>query len=158
MTVLTGTVTVNAAFLQEIKEDNRQLRRLFSDADQILTQFNGDHADWRQLHITLEDLCDQLAMHFALEEAYGYFDDAIDVAPRLSEHAEALRREHAHLFANICELSQAVDRLMRQPSSARSFKSIELRFVSFRQQLQAHEARENELILQSLDDDLGVGD
>ena len=29
-------------------------------------------------------------MHFALEEAYGYFEDAVSVAPKLCEEAEEL--------------------------------------------------------------------
>ena len=84
------TLTINAAFLHEIKEDNRELRHLLDDccgAAGAAASGGSRIAAGGQL---LGKLRDQLAMHFSLEEAYGYFDDAIDVAPRLSRQAECL--------------------------------------------------------------------
>ena len=40
-------------------------------------------------------------MHFALEDAYGYFEDAVAEAPRLSDMAEQLHSEHDGLFLEI---------------------------------------------------------
>jgi hypothetical protein len=49
----------------------------------------------RRLVNLLEALCDQSALHFSLEEAYGYFEDANHVAPQLGEQAETLTRHEA---------------------------------------------------------------
>ncbi len=158
MAVLTRTITVNAAFLQEIKEDNRELRRLIQYASDLLaTSTTGPNA-MRDAANMLAELRDQFAMHFSLEEAYGYFDDAIDVEPRLSEKAESLRLEHETLFLEICEVVEQAERLLYHEPSAQTLKRIEARFMAFRHRFQSHETREEDLIMQSLDDDIGVGD
>src|SRR5262245_61954266 len=95
MTVITttGTVTVNAAFLQEIKEVNQELWSLLADLrHRCQRPIAPGHC--RLLIDKLCQLRDQLALHFSLEEAYGYFEDPVEVAPQLSRQAEMLRSEH----------------------------------------------------------------
>ena len=157
-TVSTRTVAVNAAFFQEIKEDNRELRRLLGAVGEMFSLPESDRVPAKELVDLLEELRDQFTMHFTLEEAYGYFDDAVDIAPRLSEQADSLRSEHEALFRNICDLVEEAERLLYHEPPFHSIKTIALRFVSFRHQFHDHEDREEELILQSLDDDIGVGD
>ena len=82
MTTAQRTLTINAAFLQEIKDDNRELKQLLDDCAERLAHASTGHVDPKRLVGSLARLRDQVALHFALEEAYGYFDDAIDVAPR----------------------------------------------------------------------------
>ncbi|CAN0480488.1 unnamed protein product, partial [Hapterophycus canaliculatus] len=53
------------------------------------------------------DLRDQLALHFGLEEAYGYFDLAIDSDAELSICANTLRSQHAGLFEEARHLAEA---------------------------------------------------
>jgi iron-sulfur cluster repair protein YtfE (RIC family) len=149
-------LSVNAAFLKDIKDDSRDLKHLM---DRILPlakhpQTASNH--WRELSGLFADLRDQLALHFALEEAYGYFDDALISAPRLSVMAEALRGQHSRLFERIrgladksCEVSadspEKVARLLND-------------FQHFREELEHHEEEELKLILDALENDLGVGD
>src|SRR5262245_66597264 len=112
MTTLTATVTLNAAFFQEIKEDNQRLQELHRELREIF------HAD-RPLGVSrftiidlLAELRDHLATHFALEEAFGYFDYPVDAAPHLSEEAETLRGQHSDLFVEVCHgADTAVDLL-----------------------------------------------
>jgi len=64
----TRTVTVNAAFLQEIKEVNQDLWRLLADVRRMCdTPATIDSAP-RRFFGLVEELRDQLALHFALEE------------------------------------------------------------------------------------------
>src|SRR5262245_65894974 len=105
MTVLTGaaTVTVNAAFLQEIKEVNQELWMLQAD---LRHRFQRPVAPGH-CRFLVDKLCllrDQLALHFSLEEAYGYFDDPVDVAPQLSRAADRLRSAHKGLYLAVCGL------------------------------------------------------
>ena len=102
--------TPNVAFLQEIKEDNQRLRDLLRDAAQILSL--PRHVRKLDLVKLLRELCDQLAMHFALENALGYLDDALEIAPRLSRRAKALRNEHDALFADFCEIVDEAEGLL----------------------------------------------
>jgi hypothetical protein len=98
-------------------------------------------------------------MHFALENALGYLDDALEVAPRLDRRAKALRNEHEVLFADFCEIVDEAEALLDiQPKPRRSVTRVAVLFFDFQARLQAHEAREVELILEAFDDDVGCGD
>jgi hypothetical protein len=156
--VATSTVTVNAAFLQEIKEVNQELYQLLDRGQRICLLPEPSAGTGRDLTDLLAELRDQLALHFALEEAYGYFEDPVFVAPRLSELAGELRAQHRELYLEMADLVDLVDRLSYRGRLAGQWSRVGERFLRFHGRLQAHEGRENELILQAYDDDLGVGD
>jgi hypothetical protein len=158
MLVAARTVGVNAAFLQEIKEDNVELRQLLQQlAGELLTRRPRTH-DPRQLLELLGRLRDQLAIHFSLEEAFGYFDDAVDVAPQLSEKTAQLRAEHDLFFRDICRLCDFVEQVRYEDTPAYSVRQIASRFSAFNDAFEQHEARERELIMDAFEDDIGVGD
>ncbi|MEZ6131277.1 MAG: hypothetical protein R3C59_21590 [Planctomycetaceae bacterium] len=69
MLTATHTVTVNAAFLQEIKDDDEQLRTLLEQTRQACKSLSYLDISASRLASLLAELRDQLAMHFALEEA-----------------------------------------------------------------------------------------
>jgi hypothetical protein len=151
MTVITttGTVTVNAAFLQEIKEVNQELWSLLADLR---------HRCQRLLIDKLCQLRDQLALHFSLEEAYGYFEDPVEVAPQLSRQAEILRSEHKELYLDFCDLVERAERMFYDEQHAALALWIGREFLDLDQRLRNHEERENELIMDAYDGDIGVGD
>src|SRR5687768_9654604 len=107
MTVLTstGTVTVNAAFLEEIKEVNQELWQLLGDL-RHRCQRPVAPGHCRLLIDKLCQLRDQLALHFALEEAYGYFENPVEVAPQLSRAAGRLLEEHKTLYLDFCDIAE----------------------------------------------------
>jgi hypothetical protein len=154
----TSTVTINAAFLQEIKEVNEDLWKLLDDVKRLCTDAQGVQQQGRRVVELLAELRDQLAMHFALEEAYGYFVDPVHVAPQLSVTATALRDEHAVLYAGIRDLADEVDELQRAGTLPKNAPRVVERFRDYYDQFQRHENRENELILEAYDSDIGVGD
>lgn len=154
MSIITRTVTINAAFLQEIKEDNQRLREIFC-------MLRDKETPWRltvrELAELVAQLRDQLATHFALEEAFGYFEHPVRVAPHLGEKAEELISEHESLYAAACELAETGDRYSRH-SGEHHARQMWSQFKEFDAMFQRHESRENELIMQAFTDDLGVGD
>lgn len=158
MEVKLATLGINAAFLREIKEDHRELRRLLDETVNLLSRASRARMPTQRIMLLLESLRDQFALHFSLEEAFGYFEDAISVAPRLSTRADRLRGEHRTLFVEICDVVDEAERLLRGDGSPHTVRKIALKFVAFHHQYQAHEAAENDLILEALDDDIGVGD
>jgi len=91
----TRQVVVNAAFLKDIKDDSRDLKVLMDRIQLVSYPLPTAINHWPELIRLFGDLRDQLAMHFSLEEAYGYFDDAIVTAPQLSVTAECLRSQHS---------------------------------------------------------------
>jgi len=158
MLLATHTVTVNAAFLQEIKQDNVELRDLLQTISGRLLRRRPRVSDARDLVELLVRLRDQLAMHFALEEAFGYFENAVDIAPRLCERAAELRTEHDLFFRDICGMCEQAEQLLYHEASPRTLRQVATRYAAFYDGLQQHEARENELIMEAFDDDIGVGD
>jgi hypothetical protein len=159
MTVITstGTVTVNAAFLQEIKEVNQELWILLRDLrHRCQRPIAPGHC--RLLIDKLCQLRDQLALHFSLEEAYGYFDDPLDVAPQLGLQAERLRAEHKDLYLDLCDLVDRAERMFYDEQHAALALWIGPEFLELDQRLRDHEDRENELITEAYDGDIGVGD
>ncbi|HEX3998704.1 MAG TPA: hemerythrin domain-containing protein [Pirellulales bacterium] len=151
------TLTINAAFLQEIKEDNRELRQLLEETGGLLARPHEAGIELRRVARLLGKLRDQLAMHFSLEEAYGYFDDGIDVAPRLSRRAEALRSQHPRLFVALCDLVEEAEQLVyhERPLGAGDLASG---FARFHRQFQQHEAEEISLVVQMFNEEIGGGD
>lgn len=158
MATAMGTVTINAAFLLEIKEDNQELRQLLEHAVDALCKPDRIFTPPKKLAELLGQLRDQLAMHFTLEEAFGYFEDAVAVAPRLGRQADTLRGEHKDLFLELCNIVEYAERLQYGESPASAVSRIGDRFSVFHRRFRNHEDRENQLILESLNDDLGVGD
>ena len=156
--ISTTTVTVNAAFLQEIKQVNEELWQTLKEVRQRAESQVLQRADaWRFLH-QLAQLRDQLAFHFTLEEAYGYFEDPIDVAPRLCRQANQLRSEHRELYLMVVDLGEASELLTQRNRISGTVMTAVKQFQAFDERLHRHESLENELIMQEYGDDIGVGD
>ncbi len=149
-------VTINAAFLQEIKADHQQLQELLSQLRRLAAapQALPNHA--REFVDCLDQLRDQLAFHFSLEEAYGYFEAALESAPELDSQAWRLRSQHADLFVLARDLADAA--AQRLPRTTPDWTSLVAQFSAFDEALQAHESAELDLIWAALEQDLGGGD
>src|SRR4029450_1836161 len=138
MTVITttGTVTVNAAFLQEIKEVNQELWSLLSEL-RHRCQRPLAPGQFCLLIDKLGQLRDQLALHFSLEEAYGYFEDPVEVAPQLSRQAEMLRSEHKELYLDFCDLVERAERMFYDEQHAALALWIGYQFLELDQPLRS---------------------
>lgn len=158
MSTKTRMVTINAAFLHEIKEDNRELRRLLKSAATMFREKDRTRIDYKELVKVLGELRDRFALHFSLEEAYGYFEDALDVPPRLSERASSLRDEHRELYMSISQLEDEAERQLYHEKDSVAFSKMCDEFFEFYQAFRSHEERETEVILDSLGDEIGGGD
>lgn len=158
MFIATGTVTVNAAFLQEIKDDSREFRQLLVQAAELLGPSQLGSAEPKRIVDLLCRMRDQLALHFTLEEAYGYFEDALNAAPQLSEQAELLRNQHQPLFASFCQVVDGAEQLLYGPADEPARNHISRMFHTFLTDMQRHEEREQDLILAAFNDDIGAGD
>jgi hypothetical protein len=153
---LTRRLTVNAAFLKDIKDDNRDLKNLLDKIYPLAEHPQTASNHWQELINLFADLWDQLALHFTLEEAYGYFDDAIVTAPQLSVTAECLRGQHPVLFELIRALADRAPEV--RIDSGDQVKRFLDEFNRFRIEFEKHEEDELKLILDAMDDDIGVGD
>jgi hypothetical protein len=158
MAIVTRIVSINPVFLQEIKDDHHELRQLLHHASAMLNRPGWMPAELDELNELFEKLRDQLAMHFALEEAYGYFEDAVTVAPHLCRRAERLRGQHDELYSELCGQADRVEALLYDKGAEVALGELAADFRRFCQRLQQHELEERDMILAALDDDLGAGD
>ncbi len=158
MRISMRTLTINPAFLQDIKDDNIHLKELLAATSAAFSVETSSTIRPRALAELMSRLRDQLATHFSLEEFFGYFDDAIDAAPRLSAEADVLRCQHEALYLTITELADDAERLLYGPVPDDTVSGLAKRFQAFYEQLMAHEESENELITRAFYEDIGVGD
>ncbi len=158
MAIAMRTVSINPAFLREIKDDHHELRQLIHHSSAMLDHSGPVEIDYKRLGELLTKLRDQLAMHFSLEEAYGYFEDAIIVAPHLCRRAESLRSQHFDLFAEMCRVVETSEQLLYHEMPARLLQRLAGQYHQFLSRFHQHEAAECDLILEAFNDDIGTGD
>ena len=156
MTTIVQTITLAPAFMQEIKEDDRRLNQLMSDFRQLVARGALTHPERQQLASLVLDVRDRVAFHFALEEAYGYFEDPVAVAPRLCERVDGLRAEHGELFADISSIVDVFED--SEPDLPADFAGVQEMCRGFLSRFDAHEAAEDALMTQAFNEDIGVGD
>ena len=151
-------VAVNPAFLSEIKEINQALADDIGRLQRLAACPSVIRRHARAFVRKLETLRDDLAMHFSLEEFFGYLDDPVAAAPRLCERADGLRQEHSILYEQLCGIVESAQQLSDLNHLARLSLHVPRRLRAFLDRLAEHESRENELILEAFCDDVGVGD
>jgi hypothetical protein len=117
----------------------------------------GEHVSERLIDALVE-LRDHLGMMFALEESPVIPPDIGTLAPRLASHFLALRDEHRALFLELCRTIDYSEDAFCHHQLDDLLGRIERKFDEFQRHLQAHEERENSLLQQAFQDDIGVGD
>jgi iron-sulfur cluster repair protein YtfE (RIC family) len=158
MLVPRETVTINAAFLQEIKEDNEHLHQLLAEVHEMCEACLPARIRPRRFAELLAELRDQLAMHFSLEEAFGYLDVPESVTSGLSERAKSLRNQHVELYEEISSVAETAADILFRNGHFRGVRQVVRRFRNFHSRLQDHETQENKLIAESYCVDIGMGD
>ncbi|MEX0938798.1 MAG: hypothetical protein WDZ59_13130 [Pirellulales bacterium] len=156
--VSTHAVTVNTAFLEDIKRDNIRLKSLLQEARSVCEACPFGRV-WRiRLATLLGDLRDVLALHFTLEEFYGYFEEPLAVAPHLAERAKRLRAQHVDLYDAISFLADMAADLAAAGDDVFRVQQLATCYIQFHNRLLEHEAGEDELITDAYNVDIGVGD
>ncbi len=149
-------ITINAAFLQEIKDDHVEFRALITDTCRNMSRIDIEAADvvrW------LGDLRDSLETYFALEEFYGYFKQAQVINPAVSHHASELHNEHDLLFTQLLGLIEQSEQIVyRENNDPQALRKIVNGYEEFVQRLARHEESEMELMMRLCNEEIGVGD
>jgi hypothetical protein len=103
----------------------------------------------------IDRLVEDVEIHFRHEEEGGYFRAVVARAPRLSEQADELQRQHAVL----AEQGEKLRLLARSGMETESWwKLVEQQLADFRAQFADHERRENSLLQEAYDLDIGPAD
>jgi RNA polymerase-binding transcription factor DksA len=105
--------------------------------------------------VLLGDFERELRRHHAVEERHEELRLATGAAPRLTRSVESLCREHAALadeLRALVELSGGAD------VDREGWRTVADRFERLAEAIQAHEQRENEIVMAALLDDIGTAD
>lgn len=151
------SLTLNVAFLNEIKQDNGRPDQVVNELKKLLSSKVPIEA--ALLFSTLCRLRDELEVHFALEEFYGYFQSARLTHPHISVRAEDLKSQHETIYLDLCELVELAESVLyRESPMSKTWSAIRAGFHSFVQILDQHEREEAELMMRLCNDDIGNGD
>ena len=149
-------MTINVAFLEEIKSDFD----FRSTLNEVYQQVNRrPDAAPQKIAELLIDLCDQLETYFALEEFYGYFQK--DEVSNMGVSIKAAKKtaEHETLFLQLSEVVDLAQQIVyHECSSEVTLEQVRCEFHRFCEALADHEQDEMELIMQMFNEDIGCGD
>ena len=148
-------VTLNVAFFKEIKQDNLPVRE---QARKIGQMFNSGVSPKSALDILL-DFQEELKTYFALEEFYGYFQNASIRNPTISTLATGLKAEHEDLFLQLAQIIDLNEQIVYQECSpTTSIVEVADLFETFTHSFESHEHQEMELMMRLCNEEFGVGD
>ncbi|MDA8743951.1 hypothetical protein N9N28_04885 [Rubripirellula amarantea] len=147
-------LSVNPAFLQEIKDSNPAYWNAFRRLPVVCDCHGEPLQVCRSLSRTLDDLRDAAALQFSLEESYGYITLAEPSehqikGVRLGELAERAQREHRLLYLQLTELAEQAEELQYRGVEQNGLRELIQSAAMFESQLAAHERSENVLIEQT---------
>jgi hypothetical protein len=122
--------------------------------DQVHTALAHDDEPLAPAEGVAKELCRQVFAHFRQEEE-GYLQEVVRRAPWLADSARALQLQHRRLRE---VLAGIVARLDRQKLSPLERIALSADFDNFVVQFQQHEERENALLQEVFDRDVGNKD
>ncbi|WP_372721575.1 hypothetical protein [Novipirellula sp.] len=144
------TLVVNSAFLQEIKESHPEFWHTLHHVRQVCEDMDEPSHVTRTLVRLLNDLRDQMALQFALEEAYGYIEVAPEYRSSKVNAAEKAMAQHCSLYLQLSELIEKAEELQYRGASAACVQELVDQTQAFDEKLREHEQAENGLIKDSL--------
>jgi hypothetical protein len=160
-------ITINVAFLQEIKSDFG-FRDLLNDVyhqlkpvprREVFEDESGDQVPPRVAAEMLGELRDGLETYFALEEFYGYFQQAEVLNPCVSQKAFGLQSEHETLFLKLNQIVETAQQIVyHEAGPETTFDQVAEELESFCIELAQHEQAEMDLMMRLCNEDIGVGD
>ena len=152
---LTKTLVVNPAFLQEIKDSNPDVWTSVGQLQAISEIVDEPSRILRQLTRLLDDLRDQLALQFALEESYGYIEvpeRVVGTSSRVTtDLANRTQSQHSVLYLRLSDLAEQAEELQYRGIEPQRLRELVILSDQFYADLQEHERMENELIRRSYD-------
>lgn len=136
----------------EVREAHRTLRNRLASIEEALEKRVTSISE---VSDQLAQLADQLIKHFAGEEEGGYFVEALRDAPRLVSRANRLMLQHPKMTAEARQLAGVAD---SDITPGLWWQQTHEQFVAFKEELLKHEKKEDHLIQEALNRDIGSND
>ena len=138
--------------ISELADQHLQLLELVQDISDKLKHRRVSQA---KILAMLSHLHDEVLDHFQFEEAGGYFSQATELAPRLTEHADMLLKQHPALAAQLAKVEETAQQ--DAPSDA-WWQTLAGEFEEFVGQFHAHEHAETALLQEAFNRAIGTDD
>jgi hypothetical protein len=163
VSTIATALTVNPAFLEEIKDSNATLWHQLSMLREICESNDVRPSVLHRLVDLLNEVRDLLALQFALEETYGYMEIPAGTPAHFaspmrsaampahafspSQHsAEQVRAQHCPLYLLASELAEKAEELQYRGWVADKATQLVNQVKQFELQLQDHERAERRLV------------
>ncbi len=146
---LAKTLTINPAFLQEIKDSNPDLWSTVQNLRQVCQCREQPAQTARHLARLLDNLRDQLALQFSLEESYGYLEVSEGSDGNVGQLANRTHAQHCTLYLRLSELAEQAEELQYRGVEPLQLRKLVQSAQQFDAELREHEQSENELIERS---------
>lgn len=137
---------------QRMRREHDELRSLLGRVTRCISEQGDPEIGIREL---LAELTGHVQQHFVDEETDGLFERIVSQAPWLAERADDLRTEHRQLLTVLTEVNDSLD--LELPDDER-WSRLDSQFHRFSQQLMQHESKENDLLLEAYEQDIGSKD
>jgi len=142
----TRALSINPAFLQEIKDSNLTLWKTFDRLNEACREPRPPASALGLLVPLLGELRDALALEFALEESYGYIEVPSAVAPVNNHLLHDIRSQHCRLYLKITELAERAEELQFRGLANNDLGTLVAEVREFGLELRDHERVEADLI------------
>lgn len=146
----TQCVTINAAFLQEVKEAHSQVWETLYYLRVIAQQKSVTEADVHQWVSKLTEFRRQLSTEFALEETYGYISSSQRQHINVGVDPSVTLKQHRELYLQILEVCERVEESQYVGTVVRDFSLHVACFQEFDAGMSEHERLESLMIREGL--------
>ncbi|MFO0942814.1 MAG: hypothetical protein U0930_18920 [Pirellulales bacterium] len=143
-------VTINAAFLQEVKEAHSQVWETLYTLRVIAQQATVTDAE---IHLWVSKLTEfrrQLSTEFALEETYGYISSTQRQHINVGVDPSVTLKQHRELYLQMLEVCERVEESQYVGTVVRDFRLHVACFQEFDASLSEHERLESLMIREGL--------
>lgn len=146
VSVPSKTVGVNAAFLQEIKDSHPDLVHVLHEVRVLCHAGLPAGETAKRLINLLSELRDCLAFQFALEDTYGYVENAKALPTSVTKLAERARADHCGLYLEISSICEQAEDLQYRGFATEHAGELVEATLAFEMRLVRHERLEAELV------------
>ncbi len=141
------TTGVNAAFLQEVKDNNVQLWSTLRELRDMRNRCVEPIMASAQFVSLISSLRELLSLQFSLEDTYGYIVAApTRIQLSAAVDAAAAKSQHCELYLQIHELCEQAEEAQYRGTISRDLDTFFSSFELLDDSLRAHEDAEAELI------------
>ena len=137
---------------QKLLEDHQALKDLLARIERALQKRDLPIPEVGKL---LGELGDRLVKHFELEEQGGYFAEALLQAPRLVARANELLAQHPKMCTQADKLLELAG---AEENAEGWWQKTRERFLAFKEEVMRHESKEDGLLQEAYQQDIGAND